>query len=113
MKIIRIFIIDYLVLRYIIMQHGNLHMYYRNDRKKCENNIVRFEQKKLLNCISCAILICAPTAKAKHTRMRDNLISTHQNSARGKQRTQLTLLLKYSATRTFSIYLKVTIICGY
>ena len=30
--------------------------------------------------IVCAILICATTAKAKHTRMRDNLISVHQNS---------------------------------
>ena len=55
---------------------------------------MRFEQ----NCsfaISCAILICATTAKVKHKRMCDNLISAHQNSARGKQRAQLALL-KYS-----------------
>ena len=49
----------------------------------------------MLICISCAILICATTAKAKHTRVCDNLISVHQNSARGKQRAQLALL-KYS-----------------
>ena len=45
--------------------------------------------------IVCAILICATTAKTKHTRMCDNLISVHQNSVRGKQRAQLALL-KYS-----------------
>ena len=33
--------------------------------------------------IVCAILICATTAKAKHTHMCDNLISAHQNSVRG------------------------------
>ena len=49
----------------------------------------------MLICISYAISICATTAKAKHTRMCDNLISAHQNSVRGKQRTQLALL-KYS-----------------
>ena len=49
----------------------------------------------MLICISYAISICATTAKAKHTHMCDNLISAHQNSARGKQRTQLALL-KYS-----------------
>ena len=42
--------------------------------------------------IMCAILICATTAKAKHMRMCDNLISAHQNNARGKQ----LALLKYS-----------------
>ena len=57
--------------------------------------IILCDLKKLLICISCAILICATTAKAKHTRMCDNLISAHQNSARGKQRAQLALL-KYS-----------------
>ena len=57
--------------------------------------IILCDLNKLLVCISFAILICATTAKAKHTRMCDNLISVYQNSARGKQRTQLALL-KYS-----------------
>ena len=55
--------------------------------------ILQFE--KILICISCAILICAMTAKAKHTCTCDNLISAHQNSARGRQSAQLALL-KYS-----------------
>ena len=55
---------------------------------------MRFEKNCSFAYRVCAILICATTAKAKHTCMCNNLISV-QKSARGKQRTQLALL-KYS-----------------
>ena len=51
------------------------------------------------------ILICAATAKAKHTRMCDNLISVHQNCVRGKQRAQLSTIKVLALFSSITVFL--------
>ena len=54
--------------------------------------IILCDLNKIAHLHIVCILICATTAKAKHTCMCNILISAHQNSAWGKQRAQLALL---------------------